>query len=89
LVETENLNHPDYTNSIIKGFDWQKNFPETQKHSRPHGLIKFKTALQNLPNKACSGFVGVCAVYKQFSGFEFFLLTNRIYPRPQSANANR
>jgi len=29
---------------------------------------------QKTPNKACSGFVGVCAIYKQFSGFGFFLL---------------
>ena len=30
-------------------------------------------------NKACSGFVGVCAIYKHFSGFGFFLLPNRIH----------
>jgi hypothetical protein len=31
--------------------------------------------------------VGVCAVYKQFSGFDFFLLSNSIHARPQTANA--
>jgi hypothetical protein len=29
----------------------------------------------HLPNKACSGFLGVCGFEKHFSGFEFFLLS--------------
>jgi hypothetical protein len=33
--------------------------------------------------------VGVCAIYKHFSGFEFFLLPNRIHARPHAGNANR
>ena len=40
-------------------------------------------------NKACSGFVGVCAVYKHFSGFGFFLLSGIFPARPQTTNANR
>jgi hypothetical protein len=43
----------------------------------------------NAPNKACSGFLGVCAIYKHFSGFEFFLLPNRIHAHPHAGNANR
>ncbi len=42
-----------------------------------------------LPNKACSGRVGVCAIYRHFSGFGFFLLPSRIHARPPAANASR
>jgi len=36
-----------------------------------------KVALKSkLPNKACSGFLGVCAIYKHFSGFGFFYISN-------------
>jgi len=44
---------------------------------------------QKTPNKACTRQVGFCAVYKQFSGFEFFLLPNTIHARPHAGNANR
>jgi hypothetical protein len=33
--------------------------------------------------------VGVCAVFKHFSGFGFFLLPGRIHARPHAGNANR
>jgi len=33
--------------------------------------------------------VGVCAVYKHFSGFEFFLLSGIIHARPHAGNAHR
>jgi hypothetical protein len=45
--------------------------------------------LQNLPNTACTGQVGVCAIYKQFSGFEFILLPGRVQSRPPASNASR
>lgn len=41
------------------------------------------------PNKACSGLVGLGAVFKPFSGFGFFPLPSRIHAHPQAANANR
>jgi hypothetical protein len=41
------------------------------------------------PNKACSGFAGFGAIYKQFSGFGLFLLSSNISARPQTTNANR
>ena len=44
---------------------------------------------QKRANKACSGFVGVCAVYKHFSGFGFFLLSGIFPARPQTTNASR
>ena len=31
----------------------------------------------------------VCAIYKHFSGFEFFLLPSRIPVRPHTGNASR
>jgi len=34
-----------------------------------------------LPDKACSEFMGVCAIYKHFSGFGFFLLSSKIHTR--------
>ena len=40
-------------------------------------------------NKACTGRWGFCAVYKQFSGFEFSLLPSRVHARPSASNANR
>ena len=42
-----------------------------------------------MPNTACSGCVGLCAVYKHFSGFGFFLLTGIYLARPHTTNANR
>jgi hypothetical protein len=33
--------------------------------------------------------LGVCAIYKHFSGFEFFLLPNRIHVRPSASKSNR
>jgi hypothetical protein len=33
--------------------------------------------------------VGFCGVFKDFSGFGFFLLPNRIYARPHAGNASR
>jgi len=41
------------------------------------------------PNKACSGFLGVCGFEKQFSRFKFFLLSGIFPARPKSANADR
>jgi hypothetical protein len=41
------------------------------------------------PNKACTGQVGFCGFFKQSSGFEFFLLPNRVHARPPASNANR
>ena len=32
-------------------------------------------------NKACSGRVGFCVIFKHFSGFEFFLLPSRVHAR--------
>ena len=43
---------------------------------------------QNAPNKVCSGFVGVYAVYKHLSGFEFFVLSSRVHARLSASNAN-
>jgi hypothetical protein len=40
-------------------------------------------------NKACSGQVGFCGIFKHFSGFGFFLLPSRIHARPLATNANR
>jgi len=56
------------------------------------GKVKFQNNTLNVkepPNKACSGFLGVCAIYEHFSGFEFFLLSGIFPARPKSANANR
>jgi hypothetical protein len=33
--------------------------------------------------------VGFCGIFKHFSRFEFFLLSNRIHARPHAGNANR
>jgi len=44
---------------------------------------------QTAPNKACSGRVGFCRIFKHFSGFGFFLLPNLIHARPHATNANR
>jgi hypothetical protein len=56
-------------------------------------LAEYKRAgsLQNQKraNKACTGRWGFCAIYKQFSGFKFFLLPNRIHARPSASNASR
>ena len=41
------------------------------------------------PNTACTWRVGFCGIFRHFSGFEFFLLSNRIHARPHAANANR
>jgi len=41
------------------------------------------------PNKACSGWWGVCGFDKHFSGFGFFLLSGIISARPTTTNANR
>jgi disulfide bond formation protein DsbB len=49
--------------------------------------VKFEE--KNAPNKACIRRVGVCAIYKHFSGFRFFLLPNIVHARQKSANANR
>jgi len=40
------------------------------------------------PNTACSGFLGVCAVYKHFSGFGLFLLSGIFPARPQTTTDN-
>jgi len=32
--------------------------------------------------------VGYCGIFKYFSGFEFFVLTNRISVRPRATYAN-
>jgi len=40
-------------------------------------------------NKACSGRLGFCGIFKHFSGFEFFLLPSRVHARPAAANAIR
>jgi hypothetical protein len=37
-----------------------------------------------LPNTACTGRWGFCDIFKHFSGFEFFLLPNRIHARPNA-----
>ncbi|MCL4259225.1 MAG: hypothetical protein KJZ52_01245 [Anaerolineales bacterium] len=42
-----------------------------------------------MPNKACSGWWGVCGFDKHFSGFGFFLLSGIIPARPTTTNANR
>jgi hypothetical protein len=46
-------------------------------------------AQQETPNKACSGWWGFCGFEKHFSGFGFFLLSNRIPARPTTTNAHR
>ena len=46
-------------------------------------------ARRALPNTACTGRWGVCAVYKHFSGFEFILLPSRVHAHPSASNANR
>jgi len=43
----------------------------------------------NAPNNACTGRWGFCAIYKHFSGFEFFLLSGIFPARPPAANASR
>jgi hypothetical protein len=41
------------------------------------------------PNKACTGQVGFVAIFEQFSGFEFFLLSSIVHARPPASNANQ
>jgi hypothetical protein len=41
------------------------------------------------PNTACTRLVGVCAIYKHFSRFEFFLLPSIVHARPHAGNASR
>ncbi len=48
-----------------------------------------KAIYQTPPNTACTGRWGFCAIFEQFSGFEFFLLPNRVHARPSASNANR
>jgi hypothetical protein len=45
--------------------------------------------LNTQPNKACTRRVGVCAIYKHFSSFGFFYISNIIHARPHAGNANR
>ena len=40
-------------------------------------------------NKACTGRWGFCRIFEYFSGFEFFLLPNRVHARLPASNANR
>jgi hypothetical protein len=56
-----------------------------------NGKVKFnfKTVLQNLPNKACTGRWGTVRLFEHFSGFEFFLVSNRVHAHPHAGNANR
>jgi hypothetical protein len=42
-----------------------------------------------MPNKACTGQVGFCGIFKHFSGFEFFLLPGIVHARPPASNASR
>ncbi len=42
-----------------------------------------------MPNIACTGQVGFVAIFKHFSGFEFFLLPSIVHARPPASNANR
>ena len=44
---------------------------------------------QSQANKACTGQVGTVRLFKHFTGFEFFLLPNRIHARPSASNASR
>ena len=41
------------------------------------------------PNKACTWRVGFCGIFKHFSGFGLFLLSNISHARPHAGNANR
>jgi len=41
------------------------------------------------PNKACTRRVGVSAIYRHFSGFEFSYISNIVHARPHAGNANR
>jgi hypothetical protein len=53
------------------------------KLCRVGGGIFFQSASLAIiepPNKACSGFLGVCGFEKHFSGFELFLLPNIFSP---------
>jgi len=73
-------NLPHYFNSLM--------------HTRPSDddLIAnedWTDVLREPPNTACSRQVGLCAFYRQFSGFGFILLSNLISSRPLSANASR
>ncbi len=53
-----------------------KNVPD--RNPRPAGL-RFH---------ANTGQVGFVAIFKHFSGFEFFLLSSRVHARPHATNAN-
>ena len=48
-----------------------------------------ESSIHPAPNTACSRLVGFVPTYKHFSGFGFFLLSERISSRPPAANANR
>ena len=49
---------------------------------------KLGKGIKALPNKACTGQVGFVAIFRQFSGFEFFLHLKQ-NPRPSHCYANR
>ncbi len=44
---------------------------------------------QKTPNTACTGQVEVCAIFKQFSGFEFILLPSRVHARPSASTPQK
>jgi len=46
-------------------------------------------ASQEMPNKACTGQVGLVAIFGHFSGFGLFQLSGIFPARPQTTNANR
>ena len=54
-----------------------------------HVIDPRSSSVSESPNTACTGQVGVCAIFKRFSGFEFILLPGRVHARPPASNANR
>jgi len=80
--------------NLMSGSRWQG--METRHGEGTEALSQETESNGSVPPKSqapspdpTSGFLGVCGFEKHFSGFEFFLLSNRISARPKSANASR
>jgi hypothetical protein len=60
-----------------------------RENQEAFGRIDALSSHKTLPNTACTGQVGFAAIFKQFSSFEFILLSGRVYAHPPASNADR
>ena len=80
-IDPNRFKEPDIQSSqqiLLFKLVWPK-LVEYLKTIFKNKVLPAKTA----PNKACAGRLGFVAIFKHFSGFGFFLLSNRIHARPR------